>query len=189
MSSATLRTRWNAVALADAAPGKQRFAKGVAPVLAVLGTTQGVGALSGGYNPLQPLRHLARAGDAITAASAGATAPHRMRSVAELDTALNTAGRPVVLDFYADWCVACKEMEHLTFSDPAVRARMVNALLLRAGVTANSADDKALLKGFSLFGPPGILFFDDVGQEQVDAHVIGFVPLLGFAASLAVAGL
>lgn len=158
-------------------------------MLAVLGTTQVVGALSGGDNPLQPLRHLARAGDATTAASARATAFHRVRSVAELDTALKTAGRPVVLDFYADWCVACKEMEHLTFNDPAVRARMVNALLLQAGVTANSADEKALLKGFSLFGPPGILFFDDVGQEQVDALVIGFVPLLGFAGSLVVAWL
>ena len=175
--------------LADAAPGRQRFAKGVALVLAVLGTTLVVGALSGGDNPLQPLRHLARAGDATTLAAARATAFQRVRSVNELDTALKTAGRPVVLDFYADWCVSCKEMEYLTFSDPAVRARMGNALLLQADVTANSAADKALLKRFSLFGPPGILFFDANGQEQVDARVIGFVPPLGFAASLAVAGL
>ena len=175
--------------LSDAAPGRQRFAKGIALVLAVLGTTQVVGALSGGDNPLQPLRHLARGGDATTVAAAKVTAFQRVRSVAELDTALKTAGRPVVLDFYADWCVSCKEMEHLTFSDPVVRARMRNALLLQADVTANSTDDKALLKRFSLFGPPGILFFDANGHEQVDARVIGFVPAQGFAASLAVAGL
>ena len=175
--------------LADAAPGRQRFAKGTALVLAVLGTTQVVGALSGGDNPLQPLRHLARGGDANMVAAAKVTAFQRVRSVAELDTALKTAGRPVVLDFYADWCVSCKEMEHLTFSDPVVRARMRNALLLQADVTANSTDDKALLKRFSLFGPPGILFFDANGREQVDARVIGFVPPQGFAASLAVAGL
>jgi len=176
--------------LAESAPGRQRLAKGCALVLAVLGTTQVVGALSGGDNPLQPLRHLARAGGgAATAAADKGSDFRRVRSVAELDTALKTAGRPVVLDFYADWCVSCKEMEHLTFSDPDVRARMANAVLLQADVTANSADDKALLKRFGLFGPPGILFFDAKGQEQVDARVIGFVPPKGFTSSLSVAGL
>ncbi len=176
--------------LAESAPGRQRLAKGCALVLAVLGTTQVVGALSGGDNPLQPLRHLARAGGgAATAAADKGTDFRRVRSVAELDTALKTAGRPVVLDFYADWCVSCKEMEHLTFSDPDVRARMANAVLLQADVTANSAEDKALLKRFGLFGPPGILFFDAKGQEQVEARVIGFVPPKGFSSSLAVAGL
>ena len=80
-------------------------------------------------------------------------------------------------------------MEHLTFSDPDVRARMTNAVLLQADVTVNSADDKALLKRFGLFGPPGILFFAAKGQEQVDARVIGFMPPKGFSSSLAVAGL
>jgi thiol:disulfide interchange protein DsbD len=176
--------------LAESAPGRQRFAKGCALVLAVLGTTQVVGALSGGDDPLQPLRHLARAsGGATTAAADKRSDFRRVRSVAELDTALKTASRPVLLDFYADWCVSCKEMEHMTFSDPAVRARMANAVLLQADVTANSAEDKALLKRFGLFGPPGILFFDAKGQEHADARVIGFVPPKGFSSSLAVAGL
>jgi thiol:disulfide interchange protein DsbD len=176
--------------LAESAPGRQRLAKGCALVLAVLGTTQVVGALSGGDNPLQPLRHLARAGGAAEPAALDKGSDfRRVSSVAELDTALKTAGRSVVLDFYADWCVSCKEMEHLTFSDPGVRARMANAVLLQADVTANSADDKALLKRFGLFGPPGILFFDAKGQEQVDARVIGFLPPKGFSSSLAVAGL
>lgn len=176
--------------LADTATGRQRLAKGAALVLAVLGTTQVVGALSGGDNPLQPLRHLARAGagGATQVAARGADF-RRIRTVAELDAALQTAGRPVLLDFYADWCVSCKEMEHLTFSDPAVRARMANALLLQADVTANSADDKALLKRFGLFGPPGIVFFDGRGQEHADARVIGFLPPQRFTESLKVAGL
>ena len=177
--------------LAESASGRQRLAKGTALVLAVLGTTQVVGALSGGSNPMQPLAHLARgaAEGGLGAAAAKAADFRRVRSVAELDEVLKTTSRPVMLDFYADWCVSCKEMEHLTFNDPAVRARMSNALLLQADVTANSSDDKALLKRFGLFGPPGILFFDTQGNEHADARVIGFLPPQGFAASLAVAGL
>ena len=89
----------------------------------------------------------------------------RVRSVDELDAALRTAGRPVMLDFYADWCVSCKEMERFTFTDPAVQKKLAGALLLKADVTANNADDRALLKRFSLFGPPGTIFFDAAGKE------------------------
>ena len=173
----------------EPATGTQRLVKGVALMFAVLGTTQVVGALSGGDNPLQPLKHLARAGDAPSAVVAKGTDFQRIRTVAELDTALKTAGRPVLLDFYADWCVSCKEMEHITFSDPAVSARMANALLLQVDVTANTADDKALMKRFGLFGPPGIVFFDMKGQERSDARVIGFMPPQRFASSLDVVGL
>jgi len=113
-----------------------------------------------------------------------------IRSTAELDAALrDSGGRPVMLDFYADWCVACKEMEHLTFSNAAVQGRMGRALLLRADVTANNADDKALLKRFGLFGPPGILFFEAAGREQAAARVIGFQPVAEFSRSLTAAGL
>ncbi len=175
--------------LPDAATGKHRLARGTALVLAVLGTTQIVGAASGGNSPLQPLGHLARSGDARGVVTAQGADFRRIRTVEELDTALKSAGRPVVLDFYADWCVSCKEMEHLTFSDPTVRARMANALLLQVDVTANLATDKALLKRFGLFGPPGIVFFDARGDEHVAARVIGFVPPKLFASSLTLAGL
>ena len=97
-----------------------------------------------------------------------------MRSVAELDEALRTAGRPVMLDFYADWCVSCKEMERFTFTDPRVRDKLAGALLLKADVTANSADDRALLQRFQLFGPPGTIFFDPRGNEVAGARVIGY---------------
>ncbi|OYT99262.1 MAG: protein-disulfide reductase DsbD [Burkholderiales bacterium PBB1] len=174
--------------LADTASGHQRLGKGVALLLAVLGSTQVVGALSGGDNPLQPLGHFAR-GPGVAKAETPASSFRRIRNVAELDAALKTADRPVMLDFYADWCVSCKEMEHLTFSDPAVQPRMAHALLLQADVTDNSAEDKALLKRFGLFGPPGVLFFDKQGREQADARVIGFVPAQGFIASLKAVGL
>lgn len=174
--------------LADVATGRQRLAKGLALVLAVLGVTQVVGALSGGDNPLQPLGHFAR-GTGVAAAATQPTRFRRVRSVVELDAALKVADRPVMLDFYADWCVSCKEMEHLTFSDPAVQPRMANALLLQADVTDNSPEAKALLKRFGLFGPPGVLFFDKNGHEQADARVVGFVPAQGFVASLGAVGL
>ena len=90
-----------------------------------------------------------------------------MRSVAELDAALaRSAGRPVMLDFYADWCVSCKEMERFTFSDPTRARKLAGALLLKADVTQNNADDRALLKRFQLFGPPGTIFFDAQGTRS-----------------------
>jgi thioredoxin:protein disulfide reductase len=89
----------------------------------------------------------------------------------------------VMLDFYADWCVSCKEMERFTFTDPNVRARMEGMLLLKADVTANSPDDAALLQRFGLFGPPGTIFFDASGK-QFAQRVVGFQPADQFAASL-----
>ena len=79
-----------------------------------------------------------------------------------------------MLDFYADWCVSCKEMEHFTFSDPRVRKELDALLLLQVDVTANNAEHKALLKRFSLFGPPGIIFFDAQGNEVKGLRVIGY---------------
>ena len=146
--------------------------RAVAAVLAVCGLLQLAGAASGGSNPLQPLAHLsARPG--VDAAPAGLRFVD-LHSVAELDAALLHAGRPVMLDFYADWCVSCKEMERFTFTDPAVQARLAGALLLKADVTANNAADRELLRRFNLFGPPGTLFFDAQGHEISSARVVGY---------------
>jgi thioredoxin:protein disulfide reductase len=98
----------------------------------------------------------------------------RVKSVAELDTAIkNAKGKTVMLDFYADWCTSCKEMEKLTFTDEKVRSTLKDVLLLQADVTENNADDQALLKRFGLFGPPGIIFFDKSGAE-IKTRVVGY---------------
>jgi thiol:disulfide interchange protein DsbD len=116
---------------------------------------------------------------------ADGTAWTRVASVAELDQRLSSPGRPVMLDFYADWCVSCKEMEKLTFSDPRVRAELDRMLLLQADVTAANEADRALLKRFSLFGPPGIIFFDSQGREIAGLRVIGYQPPERFLRTLA----
>jgi thiol:disulfide interchange protein DsbD len=82
--------------------------------------------------------------------------------------------KPVMLDFYADWCVSCKEMEAFTFTDPKVIERMQQTVLLKADVTKNSLQDRALLKKFNLFGPPGIIFFEPGGREINSIRVVGF---------------
>ena len=92
-----------------------------------------------------------------------------------------------MLDFYADWCVSCKEMEAFTFSDPRVRAKMDGMLLLQADVTAGSEADRALLRRFSLFGPPGIIFFDAQGREIKGLRVIGYQDAGRFLKALALA--
>ncbi len=142
--------------------------RAIGMVFVLLGAVQLIGLASGGRDAWAPLAHL-------TGKSHQKIAFTRVHSIAELDQAIAAArGRPVMLDFYADWCVACAEMEKLTFTDPAVSAKMQEILLLQVDVTANSADDKALLKRFSLFGPPGIIFFDSDGKELKKPRVIGF---------------
>ena len=114
----------------------------------------------------------------------GKTAFTRVKTSADLDAILAHADRPVMLDFYADWCVSCHEMERFTFGDPAVAARLRGFQLVQADVTANDPEDRALLKRFKLFGPPGIMFFDPKGEYLVDARVIGFQDAKRFAAVL-----
>lgn len=85
-------------------------------------------------------------------------------------------GKPLLLDFYADWCISCKEMEIKTFANPAVAKKMQEFILVQANVTRNTAEHQALLKRYGLFGPPGILLFDAAGEEQLNQRVIGFMP-------------
>jgi thioredoxin:protein disulfide reductase len=111
----------------------------------------------------------------------------RVASLGELEGRLKSPGKPVMLDFYADWCVSCKEMERFTFTDPKVRAELDQMLLLQVDVTANNAHDRALLKRFSLFGPPGIVFFDADGREIKGLRVIGYQNAERFVKTLSLA--
>jgi len=162
------------------ASGWQRFWKGAGVVLVLTGASLLVGALAGSRDPLQPLAVLRGAG----AAAERPVAFERVRNLAELDARLTASTRPVMLDFYADWCVSCKEFERYTLSDAAVRARLGRMLLLQADVTANSDEDQALLKRFGLFGPPGILFFAAGGRQIPDLRVVGFQPAEEFVGIL-----
>ncbi|GMG91514.1 protein-disulfide reductase DsbD [Cupriavidus metallidurans] len=165
--------------------GLMRLGKGLGLLAALVGAIQIVGVASGGRNPLQPLSHLSLSA-ATLPPHAAETRFERVRSIAELDARIaqaSAAGRPVLLDFYADWCVSCKEMEKLTFPDAKVRAQLADVVLLQADVTANNADDRALLKRFGLFGPPGIILFGKDGQER-PVRVIGYQSASRFLESL-----
>jgi len=156
--------------LPPSASGWWRLWKGVGVLALVAGIAFIVGAFSGGRDVLRPLAELSKS-------STPAAAPlpwTRVASLSDLEGRLKAPGRPVMLDFYADWCVSCKEMEAFTFSDPKVRAQLDRMLLLQVDVTANNEADKALLKRFSLFGPPGIVFFDAAGREIKGLRVIGY---------------
>ncbi len=159
--------------------GKRRWpAMVTGAVFALLGAIQLTGVATGGKDVLAPLAHLSgKQHQGLTFT--------RVKTVAQLDAALAaTGGKTVMLDFYADWCVSCKEMEKLTFVDPGVKAQLANTVLLQVDVTANDADDKAMLKRFGLFGPPGIILFDAKGAEIADSRVIGYQDAEKFRASL-----
>ena len=163
--------------------------RGFGALAAIYGVLMLVGALSGRSDPLQPLAGVfgTPAGSPGTAASGAAYAGahfKRIKSVADLDAAIaaaNAAGKTLMLDFYADWCVSCKEMEKYTFSEPSVQAALANTVLLQADVTANDSADQALMQRFGILGPPSILFFGRDGAEKPDYRVVGFKPAEEFA--------
>ncbi|MFH1044489.1 MAG: protein-disulfide reductase DsbD [Pseudomonadota bacterium] len=157
-----------------------RLWKGVGFLALLAGAALAFGALSGSRDVLRPLAGLFAGGERV----AREVRFTRVRNLAELEAQLAAAGKPVMLDFYADWCVSCKEMEAFTFTAPQVKAKLEGMLLLQADVTANSAEDKALLKRFKLFGPPGIIFFDRQGREIPELRVIGYQPADRFLATL-----
>ena len=144
-----------------------------------MGLVEFIGLTTGGREVFAPFAHLTGHGDSQRVEFV------RIKSTTEIDAALAKAkvqGKPVMLDFYADWCVSCKEMEKFTFTDARIKAKLGTLVLLQADVTANNDDDKALLKRFSLFGPPGMIFF---GLDSVESgRVIGFENADKFAASL-----
>lgn len=166
-----------------AAPSPVRAAGLIALVYGILLL---IGVASGSYDPLQPLNRLA-SGSGET--PSGATAAHglefkRIKSTADLERELAAAAandQPVMLDFYADWCVSCKEMEKYTFTDASVQSALSNVVLLQADVTANDQADQALMQHFEIFGPPTIAFFAPDGTERRNFRIVGYMPADEFA--------
>jgi thiol:disulfide interchange protein DsbD len=150
-------------------PGSKMAARFAGLVLAVVGAAQLLGAFAGSHDPLRPLAGL-------RAVQEEAIAFKRIKSVEDLDreiAAARDAGKPVMLDFYADWCVSCKEMEKYVFTQPQVHQALRDYVLLQADVTANDAQDQALMQHFGVIGPPMSLFFRD-GQERRGLRLTGF---------------
>ena len=171
-------------ALPHNAKGGHKLMKGIGLLGLLLGVAYLIGALSGARDLLHPLGAISKAEAAPT------TMFTRIKDLAELDRKLAAAnGKIVMLDFYADWCISCKEMERFTFSDPTVKARLKSAILLQADVTANSPEDKELLKKFGLYGPPGIMFFDAHGHEMTDFRLVGIQDTAQFTNTLQQVGL
>ncbi len=160
--------------LPDGASGIAMFGKALSLLLLLYGVTLGLGALSGSGNPLQPLDRLA--GNAPQKHALPFTV---IKSVDDFEAARAAAAadnKTLMLDFYADWCVSCKEMEAWTFTDAGVQAALADTVLLQADVTANDAIDQALLEHFGIFGPPTLVFYDRAGSEVQGQRVIGYMP-------------
>ena len=163
----------------------QKLGKGFGFLAIIYGIILLLGALTGGSNPLQPLASINLGGSTSTVAEAEHDLPfRRIKTVDDLDRDVAAAaaeGKTVLLDFYADWCVSCKEMEAYTFTDDDVQAALSNTVWLQADVTANDEADQALLKRFGVFGPPTIIFFDADGQQRHGYEVVGYMKAQDFA--------
>ncbi len=164
------------------ASGWRKLWKGIGLVLLLQGALMLTGLAAGNTDPLQPLKGIGFSGGAVQQQHLSFKT---IKTVEELErevAAASAAGRPVMLDFYADWCISCKEFEKYTFSDPQVISALGNAVTLQADVTANDEHDQALLKQFKLIGPPGIIFYNVSGNELTAHQVVGFMPAEEFAA-------
>ncbi len=175
--------------LPDGVSGWRRLWKGLGIAMLVYGIILIIGATTGARDPFNPLRNLNTA--TITTGAGTHASQHleftRIKSVDDFNTALarsSAAGKPVMLDFYADWCTYCIKMEDYTFSDAGVQQALADTTLLQADVTANDAQDLELLNHFGLFAPPAILFFGTDGEEIRDARLVGFKDAEDFLAHI-----
>ena len=172
-------------AIKETATGWHKLWKGLGLILFVYGLMLLVGAASGSNDMFQPLKGIA------SSSSHTPSAEHlsfkKIKGLDGLNKALASAkadNKTVMLDFYADWCVSCKEMEKLTFTDPAVQAALKNTVLLQADVTDNDAQDKELYKHFGIIGPPSIIFYNKNGSENRNYRVVGYMPAAQFSSHI-----
>jgi thiol:disulfide interchange protein DsbD len=170
-------------------PTWRLVARGLGLGAIVWGVIMMVGAAAGGHDPFQPLRDAALPGFGGKASASNVEAlPFRkIASIADLDRELDAAraaGKPAMLDFYADWCVSCKEMEKYTFSVPQVQDALAGYVLLKADVTANNEEDQALFRRFGIYGPPTTAFFNAEGRECRAFRLVGYVKADAFSSHL-----
>ena len=161
----------------------QKLGKGFGFLAIIYGLLLLLGALTGGSNPLKPLASVSFGGAGVTVAGQQHLEFQRIKTVDDLDREIDAAaadGKTAMLDFYADWCVSCKEMEAYTFTDAGVQAALANTVLLQADVTANDETDQALLQRFGVFGPPTIIFFGTDGQQRHGYEVVGYMKATDF---------
>ena len=178
-------------ALPTRASGFQKFLKGLGIIALLFGVAILVGVLSGSRDILQPLSkiNISRINEEDANRVNTDEFKHlpfqRVSSLVELNKRIEQSqNKYVMLDFYADWCISCKEMERFTFTDAKIKSKLKDVVLLQVDVTAGTLDDDVLLKHFKLFGPPGILFFDRHGRIIPDARVIGYQSTEDFLAIL-----
>jgi thiol:disulfide interchange protein DsbD len=161
----------------------QKLGKGFGFLAIIYGVILLLGSLTGGSNPLQPLASVNLGNGAAVAEAEHELPFQRIKSVDDLDREIATAsasGKSVLLDFYADWCVSCMEMEAYTFTDTGVQAALSNTVWLQADVTANDELDQALLERFGVFGPPTIIFFGQDGEQRHGYEVVGYMKAAAF---------
>jgi thiol:disulfide interchange protein DsbD len=165
----------------------QKLGKGLGLLAILYGIVLFLGAMTGGSNPLRPLASIDFGAGGVMVAEEQHLEFQRIKTVADLDREIALAaraGKTAMLDFYADWCVSCIEMEEYTFTEQVVHDVLANSVLLQADVTANDEQDQELLQRFGVFGPPTIIFFNDQGVQVQGYEVVGFMNAEDFAAHI-----